>query len=134
MLSSIFLLLLLTLGDAPAKPIAAPAASRISLKGQVACFVCWDEEDRTKTPYGTKDDLHCAALCAKKGVPASLAVTTNGTTELYVLEEGAFKKGKDGWMPYMAKNVEVVGTQRQEAKRRILKVDALTVVGEKDKK
>lgn len=134
MLSSIPLLLLLALGDPPAKPAAAPAASRITLKGQVACYVCWDEEDRTKTRYGTKDDLECAALCAKKGVPASLAVTTNGTTELYVLEEGAFQKGKDGWMPYMAKNVEVKGTERQEAKRRILKVDSLRVIDEKGKK
>jgi hypothetical protein len=123
----LLLLLLVAPGD-PARKAASPAT--LTLKGQVACFVCWDEEDRTKKPYGTKDDLECAALCSNRGVPASLAVTANGATELYVLEEGTFKKGKDGWLPYMAKTVEVVGTERREEKKRILRVDAMKVLGE----
>lgn len=126
MISTLSLLVLFALGE-PA-PQASVTPSQQTFKGQVTCSVCWDEADRTKVPYGSKADMKCALTCSKKGVPAALAVTTNGVTELLVLEEGTFRKGKKGWMPLMAKKVEVAGTLRQDGKKQIVKVDTLTVL------
>lgn len=110
---------------------AAPAApTAVTLRGQVVCSLCWDEADRTKVRYGTKEDFACARACAKKNVPAALAVAEKGSFELYVLEDGTFPRKGTGWLDYLAKTVEVTGPVTRTEKLARLKVDALRVVSE----
>jgi peroxiredoxin len=106
----------------------------VKLEGQIVCSVCWFEsDDRTKTPYGTAENLECAVECAEKGIDAALAVRegTGNAFALYLLEDGRFNKGATNWLAYMGKRVEVAGTlqrQRGAEQKRYLKVDALNVV------
>lgn len=108
--------------------VAQVADQPVTLRGQVVCYQCWFEADRTTTPYGTPEDVACAAACAKQGIPTALAVTDQGETTLYLLEYGRLKKRRDGWQPYVTKHVEATGRTRQEGEKRWLKVDALTIV------
>jgi hypothetical protein len=73
---------------------AAPA--RVTLRGQIVCSNCWGEADRKTTAYGMPADMKCARLCAKDAVPAALAVDEKGTSRLYLLEDGAFKREASG--------------------------------------
>ena len=122
-------------------PLAATAAraqesraenASVKLEGQVVCSVCWFEsDDRAKTPYGTADDMKCAAECAAKGVDAALAVREGAENKfaLYLLENGRFDKGAKNWLAYMGKQVEVGGTLRRAAgEKNYVKVDSLNVV------
>ncbi|HZH31052.1 MAG TPA: TlpA disulfide reductase family protein [Pyrinomonadaceae bacterium] len=113
-----------------------PQAGRAALKleGQIVCSVCWFEsDDRAKTPYGTADDIKCAADCAAKGIDAALAVREGGGDKftLYLLEDGRFDKGAKNWLAYMGKRVQVAGTLRRgaTAEKSYFKVDDLSVVG-----
>lgn len=115
--------------------LLAPAASadeaerkkpvKVTLRGQVVCSICWDEADRTKVAYGTKDDLACARRCNAKGVPAALAVTENGATELYVLEAGKLPSKGTGWLDVIAREVEVTGSVTRGEGLPHIKVDSL---------
>jgi hypothetical protein len=100
------------------------------LRGQVVCSLCWDEADRTKVRYGTKEDFACARTCAKKNVPAALAVAGKGTFDLYLLEDGAFPRKGTGWLDYLAKTVEITGSVTRTERLPRLKVDALRSVPE----
>ena len=102
---------------------AAPA--RVTLRGQVVCSNCWGEADRKTTAYGTPADMKCARLCAKDAVPAAFAVDEKGTSRLYLLEDGAFKREGSGWLSYIAKRVEITGTVREEKGTPWLRVDTL---------
>ena len=113
---------------------AVPAVSdeTKTLKGQVVCGGCWDEaSDRHKEPYGTEDDLKCAARCERKGVAPALAVDLGKDFAVYDLERGAFHQEGGTWQTYMGKNVEVTGHlshKRGASKRPRFVVDALKVV------
>jgi thiol-disulfide isomerase/thioredoxin len=105
----------------------------VKLEGQVVCSLCWFEsDDRTKTPYGTAENLKCAVECAEKGIDAALAVRegAGNAFALYLLEDGRFDKGAKNWLAYMGKRVEVAGTLRRRGaeQKPYLKVDALNVV------
>ncbi|MCA1629684.1 MAG: TlpA family protein disulfide reductase [Acidobacteria bacterium] len=113
--------------------VAAAQESTVTLAGQVVCSDCWSEaKDRVKTPYGNAADLVCAATCAAKGRPASLAVKTGEGNQfaLYQLEEGRFKTGAKDWLALMGKQVEATGTMRGEGGKRRLTVDELRVVSD----
>ncbi|HZG52734.1 MAG TPA: TlpA disulfide reductase family protein [Pyrinomonadaceae bacterium] len=116
------------------KPSAGGAA--VKLEGQVVCSLCWFEEaDRTKTPYGTAENLECALECAEKGIDAALAVREGAgkTFALYLLEDGRFDKGAKNWLAYMGKRVEVAGTVRRAGgSKNYLKVNSLSVVAGAD--
>ena len=118
---------------ASATPPDRAAPTPVTLRGQVVCSNCWGEADRKTTAYGTPADLKCARICAKDAVPAALAVDEKGTTRLYLLEDGAFKREGSGWLNYIAKRVEIMGTAREEKRTLWLKVDALRPLTDKEK-
>jgi hypothetical protein len=112
-----------------AMPLLAADPPVKSFRGQVVCSGCWDEEpDRKKSPYGTAEDLSCAARCEKRGVAAALAVEQGTSFTLYELAPGAFTT--KSWLPYMGKVVELKGRTPAGGKPRIL-VDAVTVIEKK---
>ncbi|HEX2799710.1 MAG TPA: hypothetical protein VHQ44_08560 [Thermoanaerobaculia bacterium] len=118
---------------ASATPPEQAVPARVTLRGQVVCSNCWGEADRKTTAYGTPADMKCARLCAKDAVPAALAVDEKGTSRLYLLEDGAFKREGSGWLSYIAKRVEIAGTVREEKGTPRLKVDALRPLTGKEK-
>jgi hypothetical protein len=108
---------------------SSPAAETKTLKGQIVCGGCWDEEpDRKKTPYGTKEDVECAARCERKGVAAALAVEEGSDFRVYELARGSFKPEGRGWLKYIGKRVEATGRLEGTAKKPRLVVDGLKVV------
>jgi type 1 fimbria pilin len=109
---------------------AHPAAATVTLKGQIVCSTCWFEADRKTVAYGTDADKKCAVRCAKGDIPGALAVTENGETRLYILEDGMMsltKHGKD-WTEYTGVQAEVSGTARHEGDKHYLKVDSIKVI------
>jgi hypothetical protein len=112
--------------------LAAPSNPPVrTLEGQVVCSSCWDEADRKTTPYGTDDDLKCAAICSRKGLTSSLAVKSGDAFTLYVLEPGRFTPKGKRWLDYTGKRVEAKGSVRTEHERQFLRVDELRVLEEK---
>ena len=109
---------------------AQHAAAAVTLKGQIVCSTCWFEADRKTVAYGTDADKKCAVRCAKSDVPGALAVTENGETKLYILEDGRVPLKKDGkdWTEYTGVQAEVTGTARHEGDKHYLKVDAIKVL------
>lgn len=118
---------------ASASPRGQAGPARVTLRGQVVCSNCWGEADRKTTAYGTPADLKCARICARDAVPVALAVDEEGTTRLYLLEDGAFKREGSGWLNYIAKRVEITGTVREEKGTPRLKVGALRPLTDKDR-
>lgn len=106
----------------------------VKFTGQVVCAGCWDEADRTKVAYGTAADLECAEDCAKKNIPQALAVKNfDGQFTLYFLEEGKFENKSKNWMEFIAKQVEIEGTTREENGKLYLRVDNLKIIPPKKK-
>ena len=120
----------------PAKPAAAPASSgsesQVSLKGQVVCSSCWGEDDRTVTPYGTQEDIKCAVSCNRKGIPPGLAVKEGKGFSLFILAEGKYAPGGEGWVKQMGKYVEASGVVTEGAGKKTLTVDALKGISASD--
>jgi peroxiredoxin len=103
----------------------------ITLKGQVVCSDCWfEQKDRKANPYGTEADMKCAVRCSKDSVPQAIAVWEGDSAALYVLENGAFKKDANDFLPYVGKEVVITGTSRVADKKRYVKVDTLEVISE----
>ncbi len=115
--------------------VLSQTSTKVKLKGQVVCSVCWSEAtDRKKTPYGTAADITCAEECSGEGVPQSLAVEDAKGFTLYTLELGTYKpKGKD-FLENVPAMVEVEGTVRTEKDKHFLKVNSLKVLDEKRQK
>ncbi len=116
--------------------IAPPAHAlpgRATLRGQVVCSSCWGEADRKTTAYGTPADMKCARLCSKDSVPVALAVMGKETSRLYFLEDGTFKREGTGWLSYIAKRVEIMGSVRDEKGTSWLKVDSLRPLADNEK-
>lgn len=107
----------------------ALSQSKVSLKGQVVCSLCWFEaKDRQATPYGDQADVACAADCSEKGLPQALAVENEKGFTLYTLERGAFKTmGKD-FIEFVPKTVEIEGELRTEKDKKFIKVNSLKVL------
>ncbi len=123
---SLWLLFLTTIAWGQKKP----AARAVTLTGQVVCSGCWDEADRSTTPYGSKADLECAERCAGKGIPAALAVRQwkgKGFT-LYILEDGKFAQDGANRMKYIAQQVKITGPTRSLKGKKYLKVNDLHIV------
>ena len=111
------------------------AAKPVKLKGQVVCSVCWFEStDRKKTTYGNEADIKCALDCSEQGIPQALAVEDEQGFTLYTLEAGAFKPNGKDFLDIVPKTVEVEGDLRTEKDKRFIKVNKLTVLGEKPAK
>lgn len=103
--------------------------SKVSLKGQVACSLCWFEaKDRKATPYGNQADLTCAAECSENGLPQALAVEDEKGFTLYMLERGAFKMASKDFLEYVPKSVEIEGELRTEKDKQFIKVNSLKVL------
>jgi thiol-disulfide isomerase/thioredoxin len=100
------------------------------LTGQVVCSSCWfEEEDRNKSPYGTRADLDCAADCSKKGLSQSLAVKNEkGEFTLYQLEKGAVDVKAKDFLEFVPKTVEIEGIVRKSKSKNFIKVNSLTVI------
>jgi hypothetical protein len=109
---------------------AQHAAAVVTLKGQIVCSTCWFEADRKTVAYGTEADKTCAVRCAKGDVPGALAVTENGVTKLYILEDpkAALKADGKDWSQYTGVLAEITGTARHEGDKHFLKVDAIKVL------
>ena len=109
---------------------AQHAAAAVTLKGQIVCSTCWFEADRKTVAYGTEADKKCAVRCAKGDVPGALAVTENGVTKLYILEDGKAALKADGkdWSQYTGVQAEITGTPRHEGDKHFLKVDTIKVL------
>jgi len=121
-------LLLVLAALLPLTSVSAANAPK-TLKGQIVCGGCWDEEpDRKKAPYGTKEDLQCADRCEKQGVAAAIAVEEGKDFRLYDIVKGSFKPEGRGWLKYMGKKVEVTGRTEGEGKSTRFVVDTLKVV------
>jgi hypothetical protein len=118
---------------ASAGEVQRERTSQITLRGQVVCSVCWDEANRTKVAYGTKDDLACARQCAAKGVPAALAVAEKGAIELYLLEDGKFPRKGAGRLDHTATRVEITGQVTRGEGLPRLKVDSLLPLPERSR-
>jgi len=116
-------------------PVRADEPAQASFVGQVVCSACWaEQDDRVAHPYGTDADLKCAARCAKRNVGQSLAVWKDGHAELIVLEKGEVALDGKDFLAFVAKEVEVGGTLRVDAGKRILKVDRIRVTAERPSK
>jgi hypothetical protein len=115
-------------GDGAVQQPQANGAGAAVLKGQVVCSNCWFEADRKKVAYGTKDDIDCAARCAKTGIPPAIAVVEPGGFGLVHLTDGAFHAGRDGWIPRMGKFVRATGVLEERDGKRSLKVDSLSPI------
>lgn len=100
------------------------------LTGQVVCSSCWfEEEDRNKSPYGTSADLDCATDCSKKGLSQSIAVKNEkGEFTLYQLEKGRFEMKAKDFLEFVPKTVQIEGITRESKGKKIIKVNALTVI------
>lgn len=97
----------------------------VTLKGQVVCSQCYFDSKPNVAPYGSPDDIKCAARCAESGIPSGLAVAGETGTALYVLEK---KKSNTDWVDYLGKQVEIIGTMRQKNQHRYLKVQTIKIV------
>lgn len=97
----------------------------VTLRGQVVCSQCYFEPKPDIAPYGSPDDIKCAARCAESGIPSGLVVTHETGTTLYILEK---RKSNTDWVDYLGKQVEVVGNVSQKDQRRYLKVQKIKVV------
>lgn len=103
----------------------------VKLKGQVVCSICWFEaDDRKKVPYGTLADIKCAKECSDDNESQSLAVEDEKGFTLYRLEKGAFQLADKDFLKFVPKTVEIDGVVRTEAGKRVIKVNALTVLKE----
>ncbi|HEV8268403.1 MAG TPA: hypothetical protein VGR00_09230 [Thermoanaerobaculia bacterium] len=122
---SVLPLIALLLSPAMSPPATASPASKVTLRGQVVCSGCWGEEDRAKVAYGTPDDLDCAKRCAKRNVPVALAVGEGKSFRLLNLTSGAVQPGKDGWLEYVGKNVEVSGHVERTKEQEKITVDSI---------
>ena len=111
---------------------SAQSPKQVKLKGQVVCSVCWFEaKDRAKTPYGNEADIKCALDCSEQGIPQALAVEDEKGFTLYTMEPGAFKPTGKDFLDIVPKTVEVEGELRTDKDKRFIKVNKLTVLGEK---
>lgn len=123
------LVLLSTVGLVPlAWAAQEKGETTVTLEGQVVCSFCWFEEDRKVTPYGNEGDLKCAVDCMKKGKSQALAVTSEDGFKLYLLEPGKLKRDRKDWLDFIAKQVKVTGTIREDGAKRYLRVDSIQVV------
>lgn len=102
----------------------------VSLEGQLVCSVCWYESDRKTTPYGTPEDLTCAAECAEKGIPPALAVKDGDNYKIFIIEEGTFKRSSPDWSPDVLKQVRLQGRVRTEKNKHYIAVDRMSILAE----
>lgn len=101
--------------------------------GQVVCSGCWDEADRTKIAYGTPADVSCAKRCSKSGIRQALAVTVDGSTQLYVLENPVPGSKHDGWLALVARRVELTGSAWKTGNISHLEADAVRLLPDPSK-
>jgi thiol-disulfide isomerase/thioredoxin len=105
------------------------AQSGVRLEGQVVCCEeCWAEADRTKVEYGTAENLLKAKSCVEGGDPTLLAVREGDRFTLYQLEQGKFRLPGKNWLDFVGKRVAVTGAVQTKKDRKIVRVDALTVL------
>lgn len=100
-------------------------SSTVTVEGQVVCSSCWFEADRRVTPYGSKDDIKCAATCAKSGKSQAIAVAGKDGYTLYLLEPGKLKRDRQDWLDYIARRVKASGTLRKDGDKSYLRVDSI---------
>lgn len=99
------------------------------LEGQVVCCEdCWNKADRTKTPYGTTEDLAKSAGCIAAGDPTLLAVSEGSRTVLYQLEPGRYRLPGPDWLEFVGDRVAVQGTVREQKGKRFVRVNAFQVL------
>jgi peroxiredoxin len=111
----------------PASAQTANASGRI--EGQIVCCEdCWNKADRRKVPYGSAEDLAQAAKCIANGDPTLLAVTQDGATKFYQLEDGKFKRPEPNWLSYVGSRVEITGPVIVRKKQNFVKVDDLKIL------
>ncbi len=110
---------------------SATAQSKVTLRGQVVCSVCWFEAtDRKATKYGNEADVKCALDCSELNIPQALAVEDEKGFTLYTMEAGAFKPTGKDYLDLVPKFVEVEGTLRTEKDKKFIKVNALRVLSD----
>lgn len=117
-----FVLSLLVIGQ-----VAAQSATRF--EGQVVCCAeCWAKEDRTKSEYGTAEDLLKAQSCIANGDPTLIAVREGDKFTLFQLEPGKFRLPGKNWLEYVGQRVAVTGTAQKKKDAGVIRVDALEVL------
>lgn len=104
-------------------------AADVRLEGQVVCCEdCWNKADRTKTTFGTTEDLAKSAGCIANGDPTLLAVSEGGKTVMYQLEQGRFRLTAPNWLEHVGDNVAMTGAVRQQKGKRFLRVNEMQVL------
>jgi thiol-disulfide isomerase/thioredoxin len=102
----------------------------VKLEGQIVCCEdCWAKADRKTVVYGTLADIENAKQCIANGDPSLLAVMDDkGSTTMYQLAQGKYKREGKNWHSYVGKRVVVTGTIGKKKDKNFIKVDELTVV------
>lgn len=109
--------------------ITGAQSQTVKLEGQVVCCEdCWAEADRTKTEFGTAEDLLKAKSCVEGGDPTLLAVREGEKFTLYRLQPGKFKLAEKNWYGYIGKRISVTGTKKKVKRADVFTVDALEVL------
>ncbi len=110
----------------------ARAEGPATLTGQIVCCEeCWNRADRKTVEFGTRADLEKSAACVAGGDPTLLAVTDeSGTTTLYRLETGKYKRPGKDWLAYIGRRVSLTGRISLKGDVKSVRVDSLTVLSE----
>src|SRR5687768_6138181 len=109
--------------------VGTSQAADVRLEGQlVCCEDCWNTADRTKTQFGTTEDLAKSAGCIANGDPTLLAVREGSRTIMYQLERGRFQLTGPNWLEHIGDRVSVTGSVREQKGKRFVRVNEFEVL------
>jgi len=125
----IFLALILIFALSPLA-LAQDKNASVKLEGQIVCCEdCWAKADRKTTAYGTLADIEAAKQCIANGDPSLLAVMDDkGSTTMYQLAQGKYKREGKDWHSYIGKRVAVTGATGKKKDKNFIKVDELMIL------
>jgi thiol-disulfide isomerase/thioredoxin len=110
--------------------LAQDKNASVKLEGQIVCCEdCWAKADRKTTAYGTLADIEAAKQCIANGDPSLLAVMDDkGSTTMYQLVQGKYKREGKDWHSYIGKRVAVTGATGKKKDKNFIKVDELMIL------
>jgi thiol-disulfide isomerase/thioredoxin len=110
--------------------LAQDKNASVKLEGQIVCCEdCWAKADRKTTAYGTLADIEVAKQCIANGDPSLLAVMDDkGSTTMYQLVQGKYKREGKDWHSYIGKRVAVTGATGKKKDKNFIKVDELMIL------
>ena len=107
--------------------VSSAQADMSTLEGQIVCSECWFEADRSQVPYGTPGDLACAARCNKDGIPAAMAIRSDGAFELLLLPDDP-PAGAGSWLELISRFARVTGEVDRHGEDRVMHATAVELL------